>query len=264
MRKLFIYVILVVLACGFIMKDSYRRVINESFTAGEVLEYRLHYGFLNIGESVIEVSPTLYRINERICYKVNVSGRTSGTFEVGYKVRDTWRSYIDTSALIPQRFYTNIQENKYRKEEWVFFDHIRKTVRSEEKNQETKEFTIPSNVQDLVSGYYYLRTLDFNKYREGDTIAVSAFFDDEFYNFKVKFRGRGEVKTKFGKIKCLKITPIMPDNQLFKDENAIRIWISDDENKIPIKVESEFSFLPGVIEVELKRHKGLKNDIHFY
>jgi hypothetical protein len=108
---------------------------------------------------------------------------------------------------VPQKFYTNIQENKYRKEETVFFDHIKKTVRSEEKDQETKEFTIPTNVQDLVSGYYYLRTLDFNKFSDGDTIAVKAFFDDEFYDFKVRFRGRSEVRTKFGKIRCIRVTP---------------------------------------------------------
>ncbi len=262
MRKLLIYGILCIMACGFVARDSYRRVVNESFTAGEVLEYRVHYGFLNIGEGVIEVSPTLYKINDRICYKVNVFGKTSGTFELGYKVRDTWRSYIDTSAMIPQRFYSNIQENKYRKEVWVFFDHLKKTVRSEEKNQETKEFTIPPNVQDLVSGYYYLRTMDFSKFHEGDTIKVNAFFDDEFYNFKVRYRGRGEVKTKFGKIKAIRITPVMPENQLFKGENAIQVWISDDENKIPVKVEADF-FL-GILELELKRHKGLKNPIHFY
>lgn len=262
MRKLFNYGIICIMACGFIAKDSYRRIPNKSFTTGEVLEYRVHWGILNIGDGVVEVSPTLYNVNDRICYKVNVFGKTSGTIEWTYKVRDTWRSYIDTSALIPQRFYTNIQENKYRKEEWVFFDHIKKTVRSEEKNQETKEFTIPANVQDLISGYYYLRTLDFNKFQEGDTIALHAFFDDEFYNFRVRYRGRGEVKTKFGKIKCIKITPVMPENQLFKGENSIRVWISDDDNKIPVKVEADIFI--GAIELELKRHKGLKNEIRFY
>jgi hypothetical protein len=263
MQKLFTYLILLAVACGFISKDSYRYIHNNSFTAGELLEFRVHYGFLNVGEAVVDVSPTLYRVNNRICYKVNVFGKTSGTFELGYKVRDTWRSYIDTSALVPQKFYTNIQENKYRKEETVFFDHLKKVVRSEEKDQETKEFTIPNNVQDLISGYYYLRTLDFNRFADGDTIAVKAFFDDEFYDFKVLFRGRSEVKTKFGKIKCLRITPVMPRNQLFKDE-SISVYISDDKNKIPVKIEAEMSFLPGVIELELKKHKGLKNEIHFY
>lgn len=262
MQRLLTYAILVAVICGFVRKDSYRYISNESFTAGEVLEYRVHYGFLNIGEGIVEVSPTLYKVNNRVCYKVNVFGRTSGTFELGYKVRDTWRSYIDTSALVPQKFYTNIQENKYRKEETVFFDHLKRTVRSEEKNQETKEFSIPNNVQDLISGYYFLRTLNFNKFSDGDTIAVKAFFDDEFYDFKVRFRGREEVKTRFGKIKCIRVTPVMPPNQLFKDENSISVYISDDKNKIPIKVEADF-FL-GAIVLELKKHKGLKNDIHFY
>ncbi len=262
MQKLFTYIILVVVVCGFIRKDSYRYIYNESFTTGEVLEYKIHWGFVSIGEGTIDVSPTLYRVNNRVCYKVNVFGKTTGTIEWTYKVRDTWRSYIDTSALLPQQFYVNIQENKYRKEETVFFDHMKKTVRSEEKNQETKEFSIPSNVQDLISGYYYLRTLDFNKFHEGDTIAVKAFFDDEFYDFKVRYRGKGEVKTKFGKIKCIQVTPVMPPNKLFSGDNPIRVWISDDKNKIPVKVEADIFM--GAIELELKKHRGLKNEIRFY
>lgn len=262
MHKVLYYVMILLLACGFIGHDSYRRVHNESFTAGEQLEYRAHYGFLNIGEGIVEVSPSLYRVNNRVCYRVNVFGRTAGTFDIGYKVRDTWRSYIDTSALIPQHFYVNIQENKYRKEEHVYFDHMKKTVRSEEKNQETKEFKIPDNVQDLISGYYFLRTINFNKLREGDTIRLAAFFDDEFYDFKVKYRGKGEVKTKFGTIKAIQITPVMPPNQLFKDENSIRVWISDDLNKIPIKVEADM--FVGAIELDLKKFKGLKHDLNFY
>jgi hypothetical protein len=262
MIKVLCYLFIIFLSGGFMSPESYRHVYNESFTVGELLEYQAHYGFIKIGESTVEISPVLVKVNDRVCYNVTIFGKTSGAFDLGYKVRNTWRSYIDTSAVIPQQFYMNIQENKYRKEETVYFDHQNKIVRSKEKNQTLKEFTIPEHVQDLASGFYYLRTINFSKLQTGSIITIPAFFDKKFYDFKVRYIGKGEVKTKFGKIKAIQLTPIMPANQLFTDENAIKIWISDDLNKIPVKVEADM--FVGGIELELKNFKGLKHPLNFY
>lgn len=263
MQRLLTTGILLLFVAGFVSRDAYRRVENNSFCAGEHLEFRVHWGFVNAGEATIEVSPTLYKVNNRVCYKVNVFGKTAGFAEVGYRVRDTWRSYIDTSALVPQRFYTSIEEGRYRREETVFFDHQQRKVRAERKNREPKEFDIPRNVQDIVSGYYYLRTIDFNQLNEGDVVGIDAFFDNKFYDFKIKYRGKGEIKTKFGTIKVFKLTPVMQKNELFDGEESIRIWISDDANRIPVKIEADM--FVGAIEIELKKHpKGLKHKIHFY
>ena len=262
MSKFLYCIITFFMVCGFIAPDGYRYVRNESFTAGELLEYRVHYGFINIGEGRVEVSPALVKVNNRVCFKVSVVGRTSGTFDLAYKVRNTWRSYIDTSAVIPQQFYMNIAENKYHKEEVVYFNHQNKTIWSEEKSKPRKEFTITDQVQDLISGLYFLRTIDFNKLHKGSIIEIPVFFDDEFYEFKVRYLGKEEVKTKYGKIKSIQLTPLMPANQLFKDENAIRMWISDDLNKIPVKVEADL--FVGSIELELKNFQGLKHTLNFY
>lgn len=262
MSKILYHILTFIVACSFIGDDPYRNVRNESFTTGELLEYRIHYGFVTIGEGKIEVNPTLIEVNDRVCYQATVYGKTSGSFALAYKVRDTWRSFIDTSAIIPQQFYMHIHENKYRKEETVYFNHLKKTLRSEEKNQTTKEFTLPENVQDVVSGLYFLRTLDFNQLHPGDTISMPAFFDDKFFDFKVRYLGKGEVKTTMGRIKAIQLTPVMPSNGLFKGENAIRMWLSDDMNKIPVKVEADL-FL-GAIELELKKMKGAKQALHFY
>jgi hypothetical protein len=219
-------------------------VPQTSFLTGEELEYRVHYGFINAGEATVQVSPQLYKINNKVCYKLEVFGRSTGTFDMMLRIRDTWRSYVDTTTLVPQRFYLNVQEGKYRKEETVFFDHENLMVRSEEKNEATREFKIPQNVQDIVSGYYYLRTIDFDKLPVGQVIEIKSFFDDQFYDFKVRYRGKGEVKTRFGKIRCIKLTPIMPPNQLFNGDSSIRVWLSDDGNKIPVIVEADMFVAP--------------------
>jgi SHS2 domain-containing protein len=262
MKRNFQILCLLLFCCGFVSKDTYRHIRNNSFTRGEVLEYRIHYGFINAAEGVVEVHQNLFKINERPCYRVNVTGKTIGAFDLVLRIRDNWRSYIDTAAMVPHRFQVDIQEGKYRKKETVFFNHEARTIRSEEVNQETKEFELRRNVQDLVSGYFFLRTIDFNQLRLGDIVQVDAFFDDDFYDFKVRYRGKGEVETNWGKIRCLLLNPVMPANQLFKGENSIRVWVSDDENKIPVKVEADM--FVGAVELDLKKHNNLRHPLKFY
>ena len=253
--------LLVTVLCGFHASDAYREVGNDNFGPGEVLEYRVHYGFINAGEGVVKVSNQIHKVNNRPCYEVTAFGRSVGAFDWVIRIRDTWKSYIDTSALLPHRFHTDVQEGKYRKQETVYFNHPSRTIRSEEKNNETKEFQMPPNVQDILSGYCYMRTIDFNRLNIGDVMPIPAFFDDKLYDFKIKYRGRDVVKTKFGKVRCIRITPVMPKNEMFDGESSVRVWLTDDKNRIPVKVEADM--FVGAVEMDLKDYKGLRHKIAF-
>src|SRR5688572_25972815 len=74
--------------------DPQRRIDNDSFTTGEKLHYKVHYGFINAAESVIDIDNQVHTINGRPCYKVNVFGKTVGSFDFFLRIRDTWRSYV--------------------------------------------------------------------------------------------------------------------------------------------------------------------------
>lgn len=245
---------------AFNSKDNYRKVPNSSFGAGEKLEYRVHYGFINAAEAKVDISNSVVKVNNRPCYRVNVSGRTVGAFDLVSRVRDQWRSYIDTSAILPQMFYQSIEENKYRKQETITFNHGSDVAYSEEKGDK-KSFKVPDNIHDVISGYYFLRTLNFDRIYEGQLIEVPTFFSGEVYPMRVKYRGKDIIKTKFGKIKVLKLNPVMPNNKLFKGEDSIRIWVSDDENKVPVKVEVDLWI--GALEMDLTSFKGLRNDFNW-
>ncbi|PRY40851.1 uncharacterized protein DUF3108 [Spirosoma oryzae] len=262
MKKLLIGLgFVAVLGTGFSFVNAYRRVVNNSFGPGEHLEYRVHYGFLNAAEATVDVSPTLYKVNERPCYRVNVDGRTVGAFDLVTRIRDTWRSYIDTSAILPQKFYTNLQENDYRKEENITFNHATNTVKAEERT-ERDVFHVPDNVHDLISGYYFLRTIDFTHIANGQVLEVPAFYDDMVYNMKVRYRGRQVLKTKQGKINVIRLHPVLPSNKLFKEEESIRIFVSDDVNKIPVKVEVDLWV--GSMVMDLRQNSGLKQDLKYF
>jgi hypothetical protein len=255
MRSFFYIIFASIISLSFFI-DPYRSITNTSFKAGEYYEYRIKFGIFPVGEALVDVSPQIFSVNNRPCFRVNILGRTTGLTDL-FNIRNNYRSYLDTSAFVSQRFLMNIKENNYKKEQTVFFNHINNTAtRSQDKDH--KDFKVPDNIQDVVSGYYFLRILDFSKIKMGETISANLFFDDEIYNMKVKYNGKGEVKTKFGKIKVLKLNPILPPNKMFEGENAIRVWVSDDKNHVPIRIEVDFSV--GSASMELKQYRGNRHE----
>ncbi|MEY4931479.1 MAG: hypothetical protein RI909_2203, partial [Bacteroidota bacterium] len=122
-----------------------------------------------------------------------------------------------------------------------------------------KFYPTPAHVRDMVGGFLYLRVIDFSKYKKGDTLAISGFFEDTPYNLKIIYFGKEKVETEIGIIPCLKLVPVMPDNKIFDGENSITCWLSDDKNKIPVKIQAKMFI--GTTGVDLIRFSGLRNQL---
>jgi hypothetical protein len=238
---------------------------NTSFGTGEVLEYRVNFGFFTVGKAITKIDTRIFNINSRPCYKVDAFGETLGMVAWVTKVDDQWGAYIDTAALVTHVSYRKLKEGRYRKNELVTFDH--KVGKAEVKvmDKETgiygapKYYDTPDNVRDLVGGFLYLRVIDFRKVHVGDTVTISGFFEDQSYHLKIIYTGKEIINTKIGKIRCLKLVPIMPDNKLFDGENSITCWISDDDNKVPVKIQARMFI--GSTGIELTSFKGLRNQL---
>ncbi len=237
---------------------------NMSFTTGEHIEYRVHYGFVNAAEAYVDVDDKLQNANGKPCYKVVVAGRTTGVTDWVTRVRDTWVSYIDAEVVRPQIFYMKKQEGGYKTEDKVIFNHDNNTAKSVEldDDHEKKIFNVPDNVQDIVSGYYYLRTINFAKMKVGESVPVVFFFDNEIYNMRMRLKGKEIIQTKFGRINTFKITPMLPKNNFFTEEESVTMWVTDDTNKIPVKAQIELKI--GSIALDLKKYSGLKNELKFF
>ena len=238
--------------------NDWRKIKNTSFKRGEHIKYKAHYGFINAAEGEMIIDDGIYTINGRPCYKIDVYGKSIGMFDLFLRIRDNWGTYLDTSAIVSHKFYRKIEEGKYRKHEIVEFKQLKGEayVRSWDKHKKQwkpkEEFDVPRNVQDMVSGYYYLRTIDFDTLKPGDLIKIDAFFDDEVYNFNIRYVEKEELKTKLGKINAIVLSPIMPENSLFDGENSIKVWISDDSNKVPLKIKADM--FVGAVEIEITEY----------
>ena len=260
---IFIAVVTVTLTIVALKARDYRYIPNESFTNGEVLKYRVHWGLVNAGEAVMQVNDTHFTINGRPCYKIDVFGNTVGLVDVAIRIRNNWGAYVDTASIVPHKAYRYIQEGKYRKNEMVNFDHendVATVLRLDKKTRklkEKKDFTVPNNVLDIVGGYYFLRTIDYDNYKKGDIIKVSSFFGDEVYELEIRFLGRETISTKVGEINAIVMAPSLPNNDFFSGGDPVKVWISDDKNKVPLKVKAEIAV--GAIEIDIKEMQNLRN-----
>jgi hypothetical protein len=231
------------------------------YLPGEQIKYRVHYGFINAGVAYMRLTDKFFWVNNKICYRAEIIGNSTGAFDRIIRIRDVWGSYFDSVTFQPQKSFRSIQENRYRRREETYFDYVKNVARLNIENGKQEDIPIRPDVQDMVSGYYYLRLLNYDGLKVQDTLKMTGVFENKTYPFQILYLGKEKIKTKFGKANTFVISPIMPENNLFKGKNPIRMWISDDKNRIPLKIEAELML--GSVELDITEFSRLKFPIHF-
>lgn len=267
MKKLGPGLFLIVLLAGFSGEKQkvYTAIKNTSFGTGEIIEYRVNFGIFTVGHASTHVDKKIFTINSRPCYKIDGYGSTSGLIAWLSKVDDQWGAYVDTAALITHVSYRKIKEGRFRKDELVNFDHEQKKAEVKLKNKKTgvyddiKYYPVEENVRDIVAGFTYLRVIDLSRTRKGDTLTISGFFEDASYKLKIIYDGKEKISSEVGKIFCHRLIPIVPDNKLFEGNNSITVWLSADENQIPVKIQARMFI--GSTGLELEEFRGLRNQL---
>lgn len=176
-----------------------------------------------------------------------------------FKVDDLYESYIDKETGNPHQFVRKINEGGYTKNQEGFFNHsVNKVLVKDYKNKTEKAVIIPKNTQDILSTFYYLRNHpNIDKLKVGESIAIDMFFDDETTKFKLKFIGRENLNTKFGDVKSMVFRPFVQSGRVFKEQESLTVWISDDDNKVPLRIKA--SLAVGSIKADIDSYRGLKN-----
>lgn len=228
---------------------------NTAFKSGEKLTFRIHYGFVDAGEAIIEVKDSPYTFNGRDAYHIIGTGRSLGAFNWVFKVRDRYETYMDKDGLFPHRFVRDINEGGYHKHQDYKFNPSKRAVRTHRE----REYATPAFVQDMVSSFYFARCLDYSNAKPGDVFTIETFVDNEIYPLKIKFKGIEEVKMRKGTFRCMKFAPVVQEGRIFKSEEDMSVWITDDKNHIPILVQSKI--LVGSIKMEMVEYEGLKNPV---
>ena len=252
---------IILLLTVFVLSNSFNTEEKDSYTIGEFFKLRIHYGLINAGYATLEVKDA--ELNGKKMHHVIGKGYTTGMTKMMFKVVDNYESYFNKETNKPYVFIRNINEGGYTKNQQGYFNQNNNTVLVKDfKNKTEKTFKVPENVQDIVSSFYYLRNHPkIDKLVVGESITIDMFFDEETTKFKLKFVGRENINSKFGEINCMVFKPLVQAGRVFKEQESVTVWISDDENKIPIRVKA--SLAVGSIKADIDQYKGLKHPINF-
>lgn len=234
---------------------KYRTVKHNAFKAGEKLTYRMHYGIVDAGEAILEVKKTDKKVNGRSLLHVVGTGRTLGAFNWVFKVKDRYESYIDSDGVFPWMFIRRVDEGGFK----INQDYIFKQDDKKVKTQDKKEYDVPAGIQDMLSSFYYSRTLDYSNAKINQEFAMDMFIDDEVFPFKIKYMGTETIKTRKGKFDCVKLRPLMMKGRVWEDEESMTIWVTNDNNKVPVLLETKISV--GAVKATLTNWEGLVNPI---
>lgn len=232
---------------------EFRVLENKAFKEGEKLTFDVNYGFVTAGIAVMEV-PKIKKISGRNAYHVTFEVNSVPSFDMFYKVRDRYETYIDVEGLFPWRFEQHIREGGYTRDFSAFFDQRKGKAKTTE-----GEYEIPLYVNDIVSAFYYARTLDYSNMKVNDLIHLQNFYKDKVYNLDVKFLGKEVVEVPAGKFECIIVEPLVKEGGLFKHEGNIIVWLTNDELKIPVKVRTKVVI--GYVEAKLTNYEGLAGEL---
>lgn len=228
---------------------------NTAFSKGEKITYKVFYtlgAYIGAGECTF--TTILETFNRRPVYHIIGEGSTYPFYDNFFKVRDKYETFIDTATMQPLKFIRNIDEGGYKKHEDVTFNKTTNTAITND-----GVFKIPACIQDVVSAIFYARNIDFNKYKPGDKIPFAMFLDKEVFEMYIRYIGKETVKTKYGKFKAIKFKPLLVKGTIFEGGEKMTVWVSDDANHIPVRIESPISV--GSIKVDMISRSNLRHPL---
>jgi len=226
---------------------------NLPYDVGEYAAYKISFGAINVGYAELEVKEII-SVKNKLSFHIIGKGRTAPFFDLIFKVRDVYETFIDTSTLLPLVFNREVREGGHSINQHYNFNH-------KNSNVVTKDsiFNIPFKTQDMLSAFFYARTFKKDSILSGGSFYVPIFMDEENYLLEIKYLQNEIIDTKWGKIDCMVFKPTMQEGRVFEDGEEMKIWISNDKNNLLLRVETKI--WSGLIKAVLQEYKHLKHPL---
>lgn len=228
---------------------------NTSFKHGERLVYKAYYtaSFLYVPAGEVTFDATLEQYNNKPAYHLSGFGQTYKSYDWFFKVRDKYESYVDTSTMLPLKFLRDVNEGGYK-----IYNNVSFLRESNKAISTHGVYKVPTNIHDIMSAVYMARNIDYSRLKPNDKLTFSFFIDDQVYPMYIRYIGRENVILRDGsQFKCIKFRPNLIKGALFKGGEAMTIWVTDDKNRIPVRIESEVSV--GRVRADIISWQGLLN-----
>jgi hypothetical protein len=236
---------------------------NEAFQPGEEVTYVIYYNWKFMW---IPAGEVVFKVGEKdSLYHFLAYGKTYPSYEWFYKVDDRYETYATKQDLKTVKAYRDVKEGKYKKYSELHFDRdagkvLYRMGEGPKEIEEEAELTAGDCLQDALTILYIARNLDYDRVSKGDEIPADLILDNDSYNVQFEYGGKQKKKIKnLGKFNTVQIEPTLVSSNLFNEGDKMKIWASDDNNRLPLLIESPVSV--GSIKAVLKSASGLKYPI---
>lgn len=229
----------------------------SAYKPGEKIYYTINYGIIQGGTATLELKTNTYK-GEQVLHSVMV-GRTTGLADAIFRVKDIYESYFEFDSQLPVFSIRNIREGRYRNYNEVIFDHYTRADSAILTSDLTGIHITQPGIHDILSCFYYFRNHylpGFDTLKSGEVITIMTWFTDELYPIKLKYIGMEEIRTKIGRMMCLKFNPVTEVGRLFKTEEDVSFWFTADKNFLPVRIR--FDIFVGAFVAEIVSFEGLK------
>jgi len=237
------------LYCFFLLRYFLTYSQNETcFKDNERLEYLAYYGFIKGGYAILTLreSDTIFHATA-IAYSIGIVDKI-------YRVYDVYESFFSKKDLLSIKAIRNISEGNYRYYEEAIFDRENNEVIS----SKAKRIKVKNNSIDVLCAFYYARNFYLKNAQPGKIITINGYFDEKEYLFQIRCIGYETIETSLGKINCIVFSPVVERGRIFKTEDDVKIWISNDNNLIPIRLQ--INLIVGSLKCDLVKYENLKFD----
>lgn len=197
-----------------------------AFNNGETMLFKFKYGFISAGYGELKVH------DEGGKFHFAARGWSAGFFDPFFKVRDYYDSYVSADDMMPYYFTRDVEEGNFKKKQNV-------TFKDQKASSEKKTIDIPSNTQDLVSFFYYLRSQDLQSMKKKEKIQVPIYLDDEIFDAEFTYDEDEKLRTVVGRKKCMVFSVKVMSGRVFGDSEELKVWVTKDEQKIPVKLKAD-------------------------
>ena len=219
---------------------------NTSFITGEEVHYEVYYNWaffwLKAGNVSFSVREKQYQ--KKKYYHFFSVGRSLPEYDWFFMVRDTFQTIVDYNKIASVYFHRQSYEGDYFVESKYTFDYDKKLIytKTESTRKPYKEDTLKLQncTFDVLACIYYARNINYNNYNINDTIPIRMIIDNEVFDLYIRYLGKETITTKFDETyDCIKFKPLLVEGTIFSGGEKMTVWVTNDENKIPVMVEAK-------------------------
>ena len=220
---------------------------------GEIMQYNVSYGILNIGRATISFTDDSLGHG----YHIKAEAKSTGIARFFKSIDYCFECCMDTITGLPINATMSLADRRCHVYNETIFDHHSREDSSIVYSQMSGMHVVPKDIFDLLTAYFCFRQNYIPlSVKTGQDAVIKIYITDIIWDLRIRYVGRETIKTQYGKIECLKYIPSTVAGNFFKNEDDMTIWFTDDANHIPVRLR--LNLIVGSVNGDLVEYQKPK------